>query len=592
MGIKPAVNVDLAAHFVSVSQMASKRFSRLLKILAGAVADAEEIFLLEGRLERFVHFWALVTRQFIRYRCFVRASALSFSTLLALIPLLAVALSVTSRFLNPQQEAGLTGFVEKMVSSVAPAVNVATNPAPASLNPGRLATNNAGIENNFAVVELDTNALASGSVSNPPPAAQSAVITDPRKQVAEKIHELVQTASNGTLGATGLIFFIITAISLLRGIEETFNDMWGVTRGRSWRSQFTLYWSIISLGPLLLAAGLGFTGSAHWHAHQILESSPFLAPLYAHVLPIAFLSLTLGFIYKLTPNTKVELSAAMLGGLVSGATWHLYNQLGFLLVSRTLNASKLYGSLVLVVLVMGGLYILWLIILFGAQVAYAFQNRTAYLQDRLAENVNQRGREFVALRIMTCLGQRFLNGMCPATVPQISMELGVPSRLTQSVLRTLATTRLVTEVTGTEAAFVPARPLDAINTFDILMAMRTGTGQELPVSDAPELAGIYGEFARIEQAERNAASGISLLVLASRASFSDAALAEPKMIEVLKISGPMPAAGVPKASEPELVEPPPPAPVPEKIETLKPVMEKEPPRRETVRPDENTDFPL
>ncbi|HEX4349218.1 MAG TPA: hypothetical protein VH251_02465, partial [Verrucomicrobiae bacterium] len=82
--------------------MASKRFSRLFKILAGAVADEDEIFQLDGRLERFVHFWALVTRQFIRHRCFVRASALSYSTLLALIPLLAVTLNVTSSFLSPQ----------------------------------------------------------------------------------------------------------------------------------------------------------------------------------------------------------------------------------------------------------------------------------------------------------------------------------------------------------------------------------------------------------------------------------------------------------------------------------------------------------
>ena len=86
--------------------MASNRFSRLRKIFSGAAADAEdEIFLLEGRLERFVHFWVLVIRQFVRHRCLVRASALSYSTLIALIPLLAVALSVASGFLKTQDEA-------------------------------------------------------------------------------------------------------------------------------------------------------------------------------------------------------------------------------------------------------------------------------------------------------------------------------------------------------------------------------------------------------------------------------------------------------------------------------------------------------
>ena len=325
--------------------------------------------------------------------------------------------------------------------------------------------------------------------------------------------------------------------------------------------------------------------------------------MYFHVLPIAFLSFMLGCFYKLTPNTKVEFSAAMIGGLCAAAAWHVYNQLGFVLLARALNASKYYGGLALVVLVMGGLYILWLILLFGAQIAYAYQNRAAYLQDRLAENVNQRGREFVALRIMTCLGRRFQHGQPSATVPEISAELGVPSRLTQSILRTLATTRLVAEAAGAEAAFLPARPLETINAYDVLLAMRTGTGQELHMSELPELAEIYGEFARIEQAERNAAAGVTLFALANRmtprlrgdeaasAEQTRAALAEPQPLVPEKTAATTPVAE--KVVEPELVEIPKTTPFPEKVETPEPVAEeKEPPRRETARPEEHTDFPL
>ena len=592
-GWPPLRTVDLPGYFVSVSQMPGKRSSRLLKILAGAVADAEEVIQLEGRLERFAHFWALVIRQFIRYRCFVRASALSFSTLLALIPLLAVALSVTSRLLNPQQEAELTQFVENTVSSVAPPVNIPTNSLPANFQSSTLAATNSMLETNLVAGGMDTNSFALASASNSPPANESPVTVNTQKQVADGIHDLVQKASNGTLGATSLIFLVITAISLLRGIEETFNDMWGVTRCRDWWLQFMLYWSIITVGPLLLATALSLTGSGYLQqTRSFFEASPFLAPVLKHVLPIAIFSLMLGLVYKLTPNTEVHLGAAMTGGLFAGASWHIYNQLGFLLVSRALSASKLYGGLALVVLVMGGLYILWLIILFGAQIAYAYQNRAAYVQDRLAENVNHRGREFVALRIMTFLARRFQSGQCPATVPEISADLGVPSRLTQTVLRTLEATRLVTETCGcgTETAFVPARPLDAINAHDILIAMRTGTGQELPVYDAPELVEIYGEFARIEAAERNAAAGVTLLALANRMA-PRAELAAPQTAQPQKV-----VAGtvvVEKTAELQPVELPKPAAFPEKVETPERVVEeKEPPRRETVRPEENTDFPL
>lgn len=604
--------MDLAEGFVSVSEMASKRISRVVKILNGAIADADEVLQCEGRLERFAHFWALATRQFIRYRCFVRASALSFSTLLALVPLLAVALSVTGSFLNKEQEDELTQFVENIVSSVAPAVSLSGNGSAAAPKPGEPAAGESAPATNVnAAVEAGpANSTASLEVSNAPPVAGAAIPATTQKQVAVEIHELVLKASSHTLGATGLIFLVLTAVSLMRGIEETFNDMWGVTRGRNWKVQIPLYLSILTYGPAFLAIALTLSGSGSFAGMRtFFEGSPFLAPIIKHVLPVTILSLTLGMVYKLTPNTKVEYGAAMVGGLFSGASWHIYNQLGFLLLSRTQSASKLYGGLVLVVLVMGGLYILWLIILFGAQIAYAYQNRAAYLQDRLAENVNHRGREFVALRIMTCLGKRFQGGQCPATVPQISTELGVPSRLTQSVLRTLAATRLVTEVAGPEAAFVPARPLDTINAHDILLAMRTGTGQELPVSDAPELAEIYGEFARIEQAERAAAAGVTLQALANRLAPRaelNAPVPPPPGPEKVVASAPVAPVAVetekpvveepaelPKAQAfPEKTEAPEVPPEPVATKETEPEPKPGSPRRETARPEENTDFPL
>jgi DNA-binding IscR family transcriptional regulator len=130
--------------------------------------------------------------------------------------------------------------------------------------------------------------------------------------------------------------------------------------------------------------------------------------------------------------------------------------------------------------------------------------------------VNQRGREFIALRLMTCIGQRFQCGRPPATLQEISIELGIPSRLAQQVLQTLLTARLVTEAAGAEPAYPPARPLDAINAHHVLQAMRAGLGQELPQQDEPARAEVYGEFARIEEAERQAASTVTMLALVNR----------------------------------------------------------------------------
>ncbi len=583
--------------------MASKRFSRLIKILSGAAADAEdEIFLLEGRLERFVHFWVLVIRQFIRHRCLVRASALSYSTLIALIPLLVVALSVTSSLLKTQGEAQFQHFIEKLTSAIVPPATMGTNTAAFDGHAVTIVTNSVTI----ATDNSDTNSISTNLVAVASPANASVVPVSAQKEMARQIWVFVQKTQSGALGATGVVLLIFVAISLLGRIEETFNDIWGVTRGRNWLTQIQLYSTAIMLGPLLLITALGLAGGSQFQsAKDFITQTPVVGKLIFQCLPLLVICLTFTFVYQLLPNTKVKFSAAFVGGAVAGTLWHLNNVFGYLFVSRVFTNNTIYGSLYLLPVFMVGIYFSWVILLFGVQIAYAYQNRAAYLQDRLADNVNQRGREFVALRLMTCLGQRFQNGLRPATVFQLSNELGIPSRLSQSVLRTLAHTQLVTEVVGVEAGFVPARPLETINAYDIILAMRTGTGQELPLREEALLTGIYGEFARIEKAERETASAISLLSLANRLPLRPA-LAEAKTvpvekpIEISDAPAARPADSLPRTEKPEptpMIVPPEPAPLPP-VKNLVAETETPPPteavtaRREIVIPDENRDFPL
>ena len=571
--------------------MVNNRISRLVKILSGAAADAEdEIFLLENRLERFVHFWVLVIRQFIRHRCLVRASALSYSTLIALIPLLAVALSLTSSLLKSQGEEQFQHAIEKLTGALIPPATLGTNVTASDNRTVILVTNNlVAVAENSGTNNLSTNLVAAGISTN----TTSVVPVSAQKEIARQIWMFVQKTQSGALGATGMVLLVFVAISLLGRIEETFNDIWGVTRGRNWLTQVQLYSTTILLGPLLLVAALGLAGGSQFQsAKDYVAQTPVFGKIIFQLLPLLVLWLAFTFVYQLVPNTKVKFSAALVGGAVAGTLWHLNNVFGYLFVSRVFSNNTIYGSLGLLPVFMVGLYFSWVFLLLGAQIAYAFQNRAAYLQDRLADNVNQRGREFVALRLMICLGQRFQNGLRPVTVGQLSMELGIPSRLTQSVLRTLTTTQLVTEVAGAEAAFVPARPLDAINAYDILQAMRTGTGQELPLRDEPSLAGIYGEFARIEKAEREAASSISMLALVNRPT--QAALAEPKPVVAEKeiITVPL----VEKVAEPEKAEPQFPELLPDTAEAMPQIpsvpAEKPTARREVVMPDENREFPL
>lgn len=594
--------------------MAHKRIPRLVKILSGALTETEDdFFQLEGRLEQFTHFWVHVYKNYIRNRCFIRASALSYASLLALIPLLAVAVSVTSSLLKKEGEEKIYQAIDKFVANVMPPANLATNAdntVALKLHPGVTVV----LASNPPPATLtDTNAAD----TNAPATDIASLATDKRvvsaqKSAAKSIHEFVQRTQSGTLGVIGMLALVFVAIRMLASVEATFNDIWGVTRGRSWVWRIVLYWTTITLGPLAVIGALGLAGSSQLHAvKDFFQNMPFIGSLLFDFVPLALLWLVFALMYLLVPNTRVKFSAALVGGIVAGSLWHLNNLFGFLYVSRVVTNSKIYGGLGLVPVFMVGLYFSWAILLFGAQVAHAFQNRRAYLKQKLVENVNQRGREFIALRLMTCLGQRFQAGLRPGTIFQLSGELDIPAPIAQSVLRTLAARQLVTEVAGNEPAYAPARPLESITAHDILLIMRTGTGQELPVRDEPALAGIYGEFGRIEQAERAAASAITLHALANRTPVLPA-IEAPKPDHQKDEPGDGIRRDRESAHAPELQAPP--ASVPEPAQKVKADVPAEtaevtenaeanpapptetakptPKQREVVMPEENREFPL
>jgi membrane protein len=489
-----------------------------------------------SKLQKFAHFWVLVWKSFARNRCPVRASALAYATLLALIPMLAVVVSITSTFLKQEGEDQIDHFIIKFVASVVPPDMEGTNAPqaqPELSQPSQQNTNSSFATNASSAragIASDTDIFGDEDEEMEPPAnytnkantlaafAQQEPVVRTRKVVARRIHQFIQNTRSGALGLTGSILLIFAAISMLSRIEVTFNDIWGVERGRGWFTRIVLYWGVLSLAPLLVVVALGLGSGPHLEGpKKLLTTMPFVGHFIFQFVPIIVLCLTFGVFYMLMPNTKVDWRAALTGGFVGGVLFHINNLASVFYVSRLVSNSKIYGSLALVPVFMIGLYFGWLILLFGAQVAYAYQNRSTYLEERQVENVNQRGREFIALRLMTRIGQYYLRGEPPPGIAQISRELCIPSRLSQQVLQTLASARLVVETAGPEPSFVPARPIDHITCHDILMAMRATRGQELSTREEPERNEVYGEFHRIQEAERKAAAAVTMLAMVSRA---------------------------------------------------------------------------
>lgn len=516
--------------------MSKKSFARLTRIVTGTFGyGKEDGFSLETSLtkfEQFVHFWVLVWSSFVRNRCPVRAAALSYTTLLAFVPMLAVAMSLSTFLLKSKGEEQIGAFIEQFIAYVVPDAPNLTNSSPGEFEsltgpanaPAAGETSPTNMISAAQVVNTNaTTAVATSSL------AKDARVVAATARGAAKIRQFLQRANSGTLGTLGGLFLFWTAIMMLIRIEETFNDIWGVTQGRDWWPRITNYFFAIVFGPVLLITAIGLAGGAHFQkTRNLLGLMPFFDPVVSQLLPVVMISMTFAVLYKLMPNTKVRFSAAFVGGLLAGTTWHIFNLVSLRLGSSAMTAHTLYAGFALVPLLMVGLYVVWVIVLFGAQVAYAFQNRESYLQERIAENVNQRGREFVALRLMTCIGQNFQRGLPPASVPQMSRELGIPSKLVQQVLQTLLAARLVVEVHGVEVGYAPARPLDTINCHHLLLAMRATQGQELITREEPVREEVFGEFARIQAAEKAAATTVTMLALVNRAQARVALAAPPQ----------------------------------------------------------------
>ena len=451
-----------------------------------------------SRLRKFARFCLLVGNSFVRNRCPVRAAALAYTTLLALIPLLAVGISVATSLLKTESgEKQIQQLTDKLVSGLVPQLDLLNQ---TNLSPDGTAANGA--------------AMGTNTVAN---------IVD-KDLVNQKINEFIANTQSGALGVTGMVGLMLVAILMLSSIETTFNDIWGVTGGRSWVARVVQYWATITLGPIVLLLVLGLTTSGHFAViRQWVERVPVLGSFLFSILPFVILIGAFAAFYGYMPNTKVQWRAALVGGLVGGGLWQLNNVFNVIYVSKVVSNSKIYGSLSVVPIFLIGMYFSWMIMLFGAQVAYAFQNRSAYWQAKLAEAVNQRGREFVGLRLATNVALAFQRRVQAPSVIALAAQLGVPSRLASQILQILVNAKLLQEVTGAEIGYTTARPLNQITCQDILQALRASQGQELATREEPTRTLVREEFDRIRLAEQEAASTATLQTLVDRVQAAQAA---------------------------------------------------------------------
>jgi membrane protein len=410
----------------------------------------------------------------------LRAAALCYTTLLALIPVLAVVFSFSKSFLRESSASAAPKIIDTLVASIAPQLEV-----------------------------LPT----AGATNTAIKAGQLKITDEGRRQVVDTIQQFIGNIDAGALGAIGTVALIIVAIRLLMTIEQTFNDVWGVSKGRSIWRKVVYYWAAVTLGPLVLLTAVTMTGSAEFaQTLNQVHLFPGLVTFLLHLAPYALLWIGFSAMYGLMPNTDVRWWAATAGGVVGGTLWQLNSLLNTMYLSRVVTYSKIYGSLGIIPIFLIGLYFSWLIVLFGAQVSYAIQNHRSYLQQRAASRLDQLGRERLACRIVFYVVRQFLDNEPPLTADELATQLNMPPLLINQLVRRLVTARILIETNSDVLRVQPARLPETISIADVLHALRADTTKKEP-ADSDLVADLLRE---IHAAERASSSNLRFSDLVRR----------------------------------------------------------------------------
>ncbi len=296
-------------------------------------------------------------------------------------------------------------------------------------------------------------------------------------EISSRILDFIENMNVGVLGSVGLALLLYTAVSLVHKVEEAFNFIWHVSRGRSIGERFSRYISALLVGPLLIFAALGVTAAAMSlavvrEALQI-EAIGWLALQAGRLLPYALIVGAFTFLYIFIPNTRVRVTAALVGGLIAGVVWQTAGWGFAQFVVASTRYAAIYSSFAIVILFMLWLYLSWLILLFGSSVSFYMQYPEYLVRNGGEMRLSNRMSERLALVIMSLIGRYHLEGRTPWSLDALSRELRMPIRTVDEVLIGLRDRKILTTTGDEPPGWLPVRDLDQVSVKDVVDTVRT-----------------------------------------------------------------------------------------------------------------------
>ena len=297
-------------------------------------------------------------------------------------------------------------------------------------------------------------------------------------EITKHIISFVDNIKVGILGIMGIALLFYTVVSLLQKIERAFNYTWRITEYRRVTQRFSEYLSVIMVGPVLVITALAITAAISSSSVVTLlsEIEPFgsLIHLAGKLLPYILVITAFTFIYILIPNTKVQFRSALTGAVIAGILWEATGWLFASFVAGSTNYTAIYSGFAILIIFMIWLYLSWLILLIGSSISFYHQHPEQITARQQILGLSARLREKIALLVMFRIGKSFHDNEEPWNLNNLSRNLDVASEAITLILESLHDNKIITKSYGNDndITYMPNHSLEHISIESILTAAR------------------------------------------------------------------------------------------------------------------------
>lgn len=323
---------------------------------------------------------------------------------------------------------------------------------------------------------------------------------DKGQEITAQVIGFVDNVKGDVLAGVGLALLFVTAISMAQRVEDSFNHVWRVERPRNLARRLSEYLSVILVGPVVMVTAMAIIATVRSTTlvRELAEIEPLGTTLLlvGNALPYIMVSLAFTFVYWFVPNARVRFGPALIGGLIGGVLWAGSGALFAAFVAESARTLTIYATFAVVIIALIWLYLCWLTLLVGAQVAFYVQHPGYMRLGYRPAGTGGRQQEQIALTTMLLVARAFRAGGGHPDIDSVAAATGLPGLAVQPVVNRLEQAGLVARTSGDR--LLPRRNPAKISLADVVACVRDPRpGDTMPDGSWPAaVADVAGQLER------------------------------------------------------------------------------------------------